>query len=218
LEIISTHTWKSFQRALGNPFNGHLEIVTTHTWKSLQRLIGNLYNGSLEILSTAHWKSFQRTLGNLYNGSLEIVSTGTWKSFQRTLGNLNLTTVNLTKLSVAHSKSPLRFFEIWLCSFCDQPLTKISTLVISMCFATGTQSHLYDFSKKWLCPFCDQPLTQISTLRMSIDFTKGTQSHLYEKSVGIKKGKKGNSIPFFPLGENHYHTLLSPILEDDLSS
>jgi len=130
LEIISTHTWKSFQRALGNPFNGHLEIVTTHTWKSLQRLIGNLYNGSLEILSTAHWKSFQRTLGNLYNGSLEIVSTGTWKSFQRTLGNLNLTTVNLSKLSVAHSKSPLRFFEIRLCSFCDQPLAQISTLRI----------------------------------------------------------------------------------------
>jgi hypothetical protein len=61
---------------------------------------------------------------------LEILSTATWKSFQRTLGNLNLTTVNLTKLSVAHSKSPLRFFEIRPCSFCDQPLTKYSTLRI----------------------------------------------------------------------------------------
>ena len=88
---------------------------------------------------------------------------------------------NFNAFRYRHSKSPLRFFE------------------------------------KWQSPFCDQPLTQISTLIMSIDFTKGTQSHLYEKSVGIKKGKKGNSIPFFPLGENHYH-YPKPLSWDDLSS
>ena len=134
MEIFTTGTWKSFQRLIGNPYNGSLEILTTAHWKSFQRLIGNPYNGSLEILSTGTWKSFQRLIGNPFNGSLEILSTATWKSFQRTLGNLNLTTVNLTKLSVAHSKSPLRFFEIRLCSFCDQPLAQISTLRISIIF------------------------------------------------------------------------------------
>ena len=109
-------------------------FVTAHTWKSFQRTLGNHFNGHLEILSTGTWKSLQRTLGNLYNRHLEIVTTHAWKSFQRTLGNLNLTTVNLTKLSVAHSKSPLRFFEIRLCSFCDQPLVQISTLRISIIF------------------------------------------------------------------------------------